>query len=227
MRFDRASHGHSLLSLRGRRAKEDTMDRIWREVSPWLFAALISSLIPLGLLLLFSRYPEIESLLIGDEAKHPYNFLVPFGTLRPLTKTSLAFALWTTGIYWGLGYVLYTSPLPESSGWRFKSAQIFWILAVGGLFIIVPLLVTIWTLGIKGDFIPSGPWGVFEGNHGPWRGIYDLRKLLYYTMHLPAASFILGFLSLILRATKLAGIALLSSILTLFGLIASHYWLID
>jgi len=71
------------------------------------------------------------------------------------------------------------------------------------------------------------PWGEYEGNHGPWRHFYNLRRLLYYVFQIPIPVFAFGIVSLAIKPSKLTAVITVGSVIALYALIWSHYWLID
>jgi len=101
------------------------------------------------------------------------------------------------------------------------------ILAIAGLLFVLPLMSAIWSLAVKWGFSIPSNWGYYEGNHGPWRHIYDLRKLLLFTIWIPIYSSVFALLSAIIRFNKLAWMILFSCIIVFFALIDTYYWLID
>ena len=92
----------------------------------------------------------------------------------------------------------------------------------------ISLLSALWALAIDGGGIHCVlPWGEYEGNHGPWRHFYDLRRLLDYIFLIPIPVFVFGIVSLAIKPSKLAAIVTVGSVIALYALIWSHYWLID
>jgi hypothetical protein len=98
---------------------------------------------------------------------------------------------------------------------------------VGVLGFVLPLLAVVWTLAALIGAIPEGPWGVSDGNHGPWRHIPDLRLLLHETLLLPGYSLLLGRVSILVHPSRPGWYLIVGSVLAFFILFGSHYWLID
>lgn len=86
---------------------------------------------------------------------------------------------------------------------------------------------------------PTGPWGVYEGNHGPWRGfllgflqlnnepVYILRRTLTWIFELQLIALILAAASLLFRRTLNRIILLGLNSLYFNVLMYIYYWLID
>ena len=200
----------------------------WRLILPWVYTGFIASFFLFMLLFIFWISPEtFTSIFHGDVGHRTFRIPFPFGTLNPLSPLTVRILSCSSITYWGIGLMLSWPRFRSYSDWRSTCSNISLNLAIAGLFFLIPMLVTVWFLAIEGGNIPSGPWGIYEGNHGPWRHVYDLRKLLSYTIFVPICSFVLGLISLMLRATKLTGVILTASVLSFLLLMYSHYWLID
>jgi hypothetical protein len=192
-------------------------------IFPWCVSTVVSSIFVLALLLFSVTLPEVWLSIVGPERMRVF----PFGMSEPLTRTSLVFTVLTVSVYWGLGLVLGKSNFEKFPSRRAQASYICLTLAIAGIFLVIPMLVVIWLLAIKGGHIPMDSWGIYEGNHGPWRHVYDLRELLSYTIFIPLGSFLFGMTSLLFKRSILAVILVLACVLGFFGLLHSHYWLID
>lgn len=200
---------------------------IWRQISPWLLSALLASLLPLALLVFSMTFPDIWTLIVGENDYFPNRFFI-LGIHFPLSMTSRMFLVLTITCYWGLGFLFLTRQI---SSMREKTHIISHIplnMAIGGLFFMIPLMVTLYSLAYKCNALPLlRNWWVCEGNHGPWRQIYDLRKLLSFTLWIPLFAGPLALLSAMIKFNKLSWIVLFCCIIAFFILIGTHYWLID
>lgn len=173
-----------------KREKSGWMGACWHRISPWLVSAIVASSVVLLLLMLSFLFPDLWVRLVGDNGS--FQGLFPFGDVYSLTRTCLAFILFAGGVYLGLGFGLLKRRFPGPSECRSVSAHIALTLAIAGLFLMIPLLIAIWCLATKNGYMPTGSWGIYEGNHGPWRHLYELRRLLLYVGCTPLCSFVLG-----------------------------------
>ena len=201
-----------------------TKDTVWRQTSIWLFSAFVGASIPYALLLLLFLFPALRETTVFAAEFYPYLF----GVDQPLGGISLSFTIGSFSTFWGVGITLVRPSFSLSAGWRLFTSRVCLHLAVGGLFLIVPLLSTLWALAIDGGEINRVlPWGVSEGNHGPWRYAYPLRMLLGYVFQIPIPVFGFGIVSLAIKPSKLTAVITVGSVIALYALIWSHYWLID
>jgi hypothetical protein len=95
------------------------------------------------------------------------------------------------------------------------------------LLFLLPLLSVLWTLAITGGHARFGAWGTYTGNHGPWRHVYNLRRLLGMALQVPIASLALGALSALLSRSRRDLCAAGWGVCAWVGLLWTHYWLID
>jgi len=206
----------------------DSRNEHWNLILPWIYAAFIALFllsIPLLILLIF---PETFARIFHGRVGHRvFQLSFPFGTLNPLSPLTVQTLFYSSVPYWGIGLMLSWSRFRTYSHWRSTCSNISLTLAIAGLFFVIPMLAIIWFLAIEGGNMPSGPWGICEGNHGPWRHVYDLRKLLGFTIFIPLCSFVLGLMSFILKTNKFVWVIMAASILSFLLLMYSHYWLID
>lgn len=206
----------------------DSGNESWQLILPWVYAAFIASLLLSMLLFILWIFPETCARIFHGHVGHRvFQVSFPFGTLNPLSPLTVRTLSYSSVAYWGTGLMLSWSRCRTYSHWRSTCSNISLNLAIAGLFFVIPMLATIWFLAIEGGNMPSDPWGIYEGNHGPWRHVYDLRKLLGFTILIPLWSFVLGSMSFILKATKVVWVIMAASILSFLLLIYSHYWLID
>lgn len=90
------------------------------------------------------------------------------------------------------------------------------------------LLAATWMLADVQGRLPSGLWGVYTGNHGPWRHFYDLRHLVFLSCFaIPSFSVLLGAFSLVLRPSLRTAATFLVVAGAFIGIFTSFYWLID
>ncbi len=199
-------------------------NNMWCQASPWLFSALISSLIPFAFLLLLFTFPAIRKYhIFKEEPLFPNLFCLN----RSLSGIYLTIVLFTSFSFWVPGISRAMSSFSLSSGWRPLTSYVLMHLAIGGTLFMAPLLSTLWSLAIDSSNVPLGTWGVYEGNHGPWRYVCNLRILLHYIILLPLPLLIIGLLSFVFKPTKMAIIVIMSNIIIFFAIIWSHFWLID
>jgi hypothetical protein len=103
---------------------------------------------------------------------------------------------------------------------------------------ICTLLIFIWAYAYLYNLIPEGPWGVYDGNHGPWRGflldfinpqhpLNILRQTLTWIFFLQFFSLFLSAGCLVLECKRNRGILLLLNGMYFFALVNTYYWLID
>jgi hypothetical protein len=100
------------------------------------------------------------------------------------------------------------------------------------------LLIFMFLYAAPNDLWPTGPWGVYEGNHGPWRGhwfrflrykppIYIVNKTLWWIFELQFIAIPLSAGGLLLN-WKLKRVILLVLQSFFFGVLMNNfYWLID
>jgi len=197
---------------------------VWRQTSIWLFSAFLSAMIPYALLLLLYLFPNLrEHSLFGREYHPPF-----IGSCQPFEGISRTFTMSAYFSFGLIGLILSLNAITLKYGWRLFISKLMLHLAIGSLFLIIPLLSTLWALAIDGGEIHCVlPWGVYEGNHGPWRYAYNLRMLLGYVFQVPMPVFAFGIVSLAIKPSKSAVIVTFSSVIAFCTLLWSHYWLID
>ena len=112
-------------------------------------------------------------------------------------------------------------------GFRQKAA--YWLNTGALVLLVLSVLFFIWMWGrayIEGG-IPQGAWGQYEGNHGPWRHIYNLRAAWWQILGMLSYTFVLGFISMLFKPSKRAIIATCSAFVLGFLFFATYYWLVD
>ena len=142
-----------------------TKDTVWRQTSIWLFSALMSAMIPYALLLLLFLFPVLREYSLFGREYHP-----PFfnGSCQPFDGISRTFTMSAYFSFGLIGLILSFNAFTLKYGWRLFISKIMLHLAIASLFLIIPLLSTLWALAIDGGEIYCVlPWGVSEGNHGP------------------------------------------------------------
>lgn len=123
----------------------------------------------------------------------------------------------------------------NDTGWRgrfervlIRSALIFLISSV---IRILTVLLDARDLGL----LPEGPWGVWEGNHGPWHRIFllpehpltELSRRLDTAFILLVLSVVTSFSSLLLRFNRNKIYLFSCCLFALYLAIDQLYWLID
>jgi hypothetical protein len=187
---------------------------------PWLLAALFASSV-VGVWGLVSPW------LSAPSGKAPSRFAFPFTMLEPLSTPARSAIYGAAVTYWVFG-LLFARRAFWGAAWI--RAYIARALATGGIGLlgfVLPLLAVIWTLAAMMGVIPDGPWGASEGNHGPWRHVPDLRRILSEALALPAYAMLLGRISVMLHSSRAGWHLIGASVLVLMALIGTHYWLID
>ena len=125
---------------------------------------------------------------------------------------------------------------PSGSAWRemrHDAADGLGKLSVIVLCLVFALLAFIWMLAAVSGQIPSGPWGEYAGNHGPWHGrlgpapTYVLGHLLLIVLLSPLIAAAYGLLSFVLRPSVRAAVLVPAATATFFALFLTHAWLID
>lgn len=191
-------------------------------INTWAFAALISIASQLFMISLIT-YRNIQPFIFIPN----YLGFFPFGLNQPLGNLTLILLVNSTLVYFLVGFAKLKDFLLMKIFKDFNVSLLISTVSFAILFYIVPLLSQSWLLAIYGNHVPINAWGIPEGNHGPWRHIYDIRKLLLWTIQLPILSLTLGLLSLFINKTRIAIASCLFSIIFFLLLLHSHYWLID
>ncbi len=92
----------------------------------------------------------------------------------------------------------------------------------------IPLLLLLaWGLAWFAGHLPDANSGYGIDNHGPWRRLHVLRNLVWYAQWLPAPSLTLASAATVLRPTGHGPVLVGISILAWWGVLATHYWLVD
>lgn len=189
----------------------------------WLWSVAIGSSVPLILVLTLTSFPVLGEYAVFDGRSYAF---FPFGRHQPLSNLVKAFYISTSVAFWGAGIILFRKSLMISLNRVQIAFSLTW-LATACLYFILPLLVTIWTFAATGGYIPDGPWGVNEGNHGPWRYIYSLSNVLWRIFLLPMVSCSLSAIAWLIKPAWRSADIIIMSFLALYLLGWSHYWLID
>jgi hypothetical protein len=105
--------------------------------------------------------------------------------------------------------------------------------------IVLSLLLFMFYCAESNNLWPNGPWGINEGNHGPWRrillnflGIHDspfyiLRKTLNLIFQLQFFSVFLAAGNLVIKRKFGWILVFVFEAAFLYVLLAQYYWLID
>ncbi|MFQ5644471.1 MAG: hypothetical protein ACE5FQ_12360 [Thiogranum sp.] len=200
-----------------------TLESSFVEPARWLTAVAAGASVPLLLALLLAAFPALGDLPVFDGHGRAFS---PFGAHQPLPERVRTFQAGTSVVFWGACIVAMRRPLPRVLNRRRVAAGLTWC-ATACLCFVMPLLVMAWTLAGLDGYLPDGPWGVKNGNHGPWRPVPGLRHALWMVLSLPVVAGALGAMAWLARpAWRTAAVAALS-VLAFYLLMGSHYWLID
>ena len=195
-------------------------------VRPWLISCTLAATIPFIFLFLWQNVPELRSIMaLGQKEVHG----VPFVGNVPLQGASRTFTFATALVYWATGLLLSFRHrvFIVKCGARTVIAAMLSALAVALLLFILPLLAAVWALAFKMNAFPQTAWGVFDGNHGPWRYFYDLRQLLHFSFGLPVHGACAASISCLMRMSVGTLCVVLTNVAAFFALLYTHYWLID
>jgi hypothetical protein len=190
------------------------------ETRPWLPAAFLAS----GVVVVWG---VLSVWLSAPAGRAPSRFAFPFTLLEPLSAPARAAVQGAAVTYWALGLLFARRALLGAAWTRAYIARALVTGGIGLLGFVLPLLAVIWTLAAMMGVIPDGPWGASEGNHGPWRHVPDLRRILSEALALPAYAMLLGRISVMLHSSRAGWHLIGASVLVLMALIGTHYWLID
>ena len=111
---------------------------------------------------------------------------------------------------------------------RFRNIYAYWFRTIAIVLLIIAIILFIW-MWIKAHIIgviPNMNGREYYGNHGPWRHIYTLRNLWWYTAYTQIFSFYLALVSFLLKRDNKAAIMLFISFIAVLFLM-STYWLVD
>jgi hypothetical protein len=109
---------------------------------------------------------------------------------------------------------------------RFELSRWASVVAIALLVYCGLLLVTLWWNAAVDGMIPER-WGDFEGNHGPWRGYYVGRWLVWNVMMMPFFAGVAALASLLIKPNFRAGLLLCICFVAFLIVGTAHYWLID
>jgi|SRR3972149_8477480 len=199
---------------------------LWRQATPWIYAALMSSFIPVFFLFIFplksSEYAK--ALLTGTYNTYdafPFYYSTPFSGNFLATPTAVFY------ICAGIIMSKIIGPQTADDGLSVRISYAILSLSAALLFFTVPILSTVFTIAIKYGYIPSGEWGIHEGNHGPWRHLFFLRRLLENAMFQPLLALPVAMSSLPFKPTKAAVVLSAASVFAFFASILCFQWFID
>jgi len=198
---------------------------LWLHTSSWMVASVFGCLAPLVLLVLSALFPGVWISMVGDDGRFQGYFII--GLYSPMSGTAGVLTAASLLTYWSIGITLSTQELLEFRGWKKVFTDTALNIGRSLLFAVLHLLAAIWCLAIKGDYVPSGPWGIYEGNHGPWRHLYDIRRLLHLSFIALDLSILVGGVTFIFTKKFSAVIIVAAAVCTYVALLYSHYWLID
>jgi len=213
----------------GQAAEEDP-----RSFSPWVatycwsVAALTSSIIPFILLILYQRVPWAREMLDTGQDKNVSIPLLGWIGYR-CQGQALWFLLVTLLTYGGIGtwLCMKVGGLSYRGGLRAIVSEHLFLLSVGLMFVVVPILSVCWTTALDRNAIPIGTWGEYVGNHGPWYRVYDLRYLLDLMFDMPLLGLMSGAASVFVQLSTRAFLACAANGVLFLSLLYTHYWLID
>ncbi len=159
--------------------------------------------------------------------KEDESYLFGFGGVEPLRGVSLTFAGSAAIVFWALALLLTAGEWRECATRRERVSSFLVQTAVATMLFVVPMLAAVWALAWKDGHVPTGPWGVSEGNHGPWRHAYNLRKLLSFAFWLPLVAIPPAIPASAVTSGTRAFALVCASLAAFLGVLWSHYWLID
>ena len=87
-------------------------------------------------------------------------------------------------------------------------------------------LILMWILAARDGVVPE-VWGVYEGNHGPWRRLWPYREIVWSVIWKPLWSLNAACLSWLVKPGWRAAALAAASVAAFVFLLWSHYWLID
>ena len=105
--------------------------------------------------------------------------------------------------------------------------------------VVLFLLISMYWYADSNELWPAGPWGVYEGNHGPWRGrlleflgaydspLYIINKTLWWIFELEFIAILLAGGSLLFRRELKRALLLGLHMVYWSVLFYYYYWLID
>ena len=106
------------------------------------------------------------------------------------------------------------------------TAKILQIICFSIFGLIFVIFAYVWISAFIQGAVPN-QWGEFEGNHGPWRRAYDLRRCLHFLFLTCFISFFSGLLAFCFKPKWVTGIITVLSPILLYLFLATHFWLID
>lgn len=193
---------------------------LWILILPWLVAALAGSMVPIVLAL-------VDNLLPTPFWPRMPAYPIGFGPAYPLGKKASAFVGLAGLVFWAVGLALSSRGFQVKAGWRQAAYHLLVMMGIAGSLFVIPLLSAIWSLAIPEGYASFPAWGLHEGNHGPWRHAYDLRKVLSRTLLLPYYACVLGLVGTSLKPSRVPLLVSAGSAVVFLALLGSHYWLID
>jgi hypothetical protein len=87
-------------------------------------------------------------------------------------------------------------------------------------------LIFMWSLAARDGVIPR-VWGVYDGNHGPWRRLWPYRAIVWNVIWTPFWSLNAACLSWLVKPGWKATALAITSVAAFVLLLWSHYWLVD
>lgn len=199
----------------------------WDRAYPWIVACGVAAVLPFAGLLLWQNGPEIRHVLtLGDENEY---LGLPFLGNVPVRGASKCFLLATAAVYWIGGTLLFFArkAYRRMGGVRAASSSVLSVASFAILIFVVPLLAVVWALALKSGVIPGTAWGVYQGNHGPWRYFYNLRHILHFTFAVPFYGALAALISGAVRPSLTAAWLIIANAAAFLGLLYTHYWLVD
>ena len=186
----------------------------------------LATTIPFIFLLVWQNVPGLRNIMALGQKEA---YCVPFGGHVPLRGASKAFTYAAVLSYWAIGLLLSFRhrAFRVKCGLRTAIATTLSALAVALLLFILPLLAAVWALALRMNAFPQTAWGVFDGNHGTWRHLHDVRQLLHFTFGLPIHGACAASISCLMRMSVATFCMALANAAAFFALLYTHYWLID
>ena len=194
---------------------------------PWLYASVFS-LLTIGALLAVDRIlPGLLDSLLGLNDSN-YHGIFPFGMSNPFSGIRRVFLMIAVMVYVGSGLVFYIVREKEEENVKMNLAGEWLFIALGSLFLIVPILGVLWALAWKFGALKLALGGQSSyGNRGPWRHFYDLRAMVQIMLLVPICSSVVAVAGIAFKRIKHVVALVLANLLILYLLSSTHSWLID
>ena len=194
---------------------------------PWLYGSLFSWL-ALGMLVAVDTVsPGFLDSLLGLTDSN-YHGVFPFGMSNPFSGVRSVFLLTGVLVYVGSGVLFYFAKGSKTENVKMSPAGGWLFIALGSLFLIVPILGALWALAWKFGAVELAlGWQTSYGNHGPWRHFYDLRAIVQLMWIVPICSSVVAAAGIAFKRIRYAAALAAANLAILYLLFSTHFWLID